>query len=171
MSQAQSRQALHSSRTYEWYTPSEYVDAARQVLGGTIDLDPASCDLANQFVRAERYYTKEDSGLVKDWNGRVWLNPPYMRGGQETWSKKFLEEYRKGNMTEGILLVNAVPDCKWFQKLWAHPICFASRRIKFIDAEGNRKGSPTHGSVFCYTGDRPEVFVEHFAKFGHIVHP
>src|SRR5262249_14971473 len=45
----------------EWYTPPEYVEAARDVLGG-IDLDPASNHLAQATVRATRYFTKQDDG-------------------------------------------------------------------------------------------------------------
>jgi hypothetical protein len=41
---------------YEWYTKPAYIEAARRVLGG-IDLDPASCDLAQQTVKATAFYT------------------------------------------------------------------------------------------------------------------
>jgi hypothetical protein len=30
-----------------------------------------------ETVRAAAYFTKEDDGLTKEWNGNVWLNPPY----------------------------------------------------------------------------------------------
>jgi DNA N-6-adenine-methyltransferase (Dam) len=60
----------------EWFTPIEYVDRVRDVLG-EIDLDPASHALAQKIIRAARFFTREDDGLTKDWSGRVWLNPPY----------------------------------------------------------------------------------------------
>ena len=66
----------HYTGNQEWYTPSEYVEAARRVMG-EIDLDPASSELAQETVRASSYYTKDDDGLVSEWSGRVWLNPPY----------------------------------------------------------------------------------------------
>lgn len=43
---------------------------------GRIDLDPASCALANSRIRAARYYTAADNGLSKPWHGNVFLNPP-----------------------------------------------------------------------------------------------
>jgi hypothetical protein len=52
----------------EYYTPAIYVDAAREVMGG-IDLDPASCEVAQKTVRATAYYTQDDCGLSKDWHG------------------------------------------------------------------------------------------------------
>ncbi len=60
----------------EWYTPDEFLDLARQVMGG-IDLDPASSEIAQQRVDAKIYFTQDDDGLNKDWSGRVWMNPPY----------------------------------------------------------------------------------------------
>jgi len=50
----------------EWYTPTEYLEAAREVLGG-FDLDPASSDAAQKIVKAQNYFTKSDDGLQKEW--------------------------------------------------------------------------------------------------------
>lgn len=65
----------HSSDTNEHYTPADIVEAARTTLGA-FDLDPASCGAANQHVQAAKFYTKEDNGYMKFWEGRVFLNPP-----------------------------------------------------------------------------------------------
>lgn len=64
----------HNSGNNEWYTPSIYVEAARNTML-SIDVDPASSDKAQQFVNAGIYFTKETSGLDKEWIGNVWMNP------------------------------------------------------------------------------------------------
>jgi len=60
----------------DWYTPELYVDLARRVMG-TIDLDPASSDKAQEVAQAEKFYTEADDGLQQAWWGNVFLNPPY----------------------------------------------------------------------------------------------
>jgi len=60
----------------EWYTPAQYVELARSVLG-EIDLDPASSPEAQKVVRAKKFFDKNIDGLKQNWDGRVFLNPPY----------------------------------------------------------------------------------------------
>ena len=65
----------NNSGNNEWYTPGYIIEAAKKVLG-TIDLDPASSDIANSIIKANIYYTIENDGLTKEWFGNIWLNPP-----------------------------------------------------------------------------------------------
>lgn len=164
---SQSRRILHSSESNEWYTPRQYIEAVQALLG-QIDLDPASSELANETVRAVNYFTIEDDGLNQEWDGTVFLNPPYGRdGGQEAWSGKLIEEYEAGRVTEAVLLVNAVTDTKWFQRLWNYTICFVDHRISF-DKPGGGQDRPTHGNVFVYFGPNYQRFINIFNQFGVI---
>ncbi|MCG8419033.1 MAG: hypothetical protein MJE77_13935 [Proteobacteria bacterium] len=79
-----------SCKSAEHYTPAEYVEAGRYVLG-EIDLDPASSFAANLVVRAKRWYGlidaygrsyRPEDGLVLPWGGRVFVKPPDDRTGR-----------------------------------------------------------------------------------------
>lgn len=163
--------ALQSSESNEWYTPKNYLEAARSLMGA-IDLDPASNAYANQTVQAAKFYTLDDNGLKQNWKGRVWLNPPYGRddgeSNQGVWSARLLEAFISGSVTEAVLLVNAVTDRQWFKPLWDHTICFTDHRIRFYNEHGEF-GSPTHGNALVYLGAQQERFIEHFKQFGPIV--
>lgn len=170
----QTWQVLLSSEDVEWYTPGCYVESARRVMGG-IDVDPASCALANLTVQAAVYYDVEQDGLRQDWPGRVWLNPPYGRlhgrSSQEVWTCKLLAQYEAGVTSQAVLLVNAATETAWFQRLWAYPVCFVTPRIAFqTPLRGWRyKGGPTHGSACVYLGPEEDRFIEVFSQFGAIV--
>lgn len=164
--------ALQSSESAEWYTPRTYIEAARSVMG-SIDLDPASCELANQVVQAERYYDVSVHGLLQSWYGRVWLNPPYGRekdnqSSQEVWTCKLIAEYEAGHVAQAILLVNASTSTGWFQRLWSYPICFTDHKIRFYN-ERVAASQPTHGNAFVYFGQQEARFIEVFTKFGVVV--
>lgn len=164
---------LLSSESAEWYTPSLYIDAVRAVLG-SIDLDPASCEYANTIVKATRYYTKEQNGLMQAWKARsVYCNPPYGKSGsksnQAIWTCKALAEYHCGNVTDMILLVNAATGDKWFDVLKPYWLCLTPR-IHFYTERGTPT-QPTHGNAFVYVGENSKGFADVFHHFGRIVPP
>ena len=149
----------------EWYTPQIYIDAVRNVLG-SIDLDPASNDKANKVVGAATYYTKEDSGLDKEWHGTAFLNPPYKQPLVAEFTRKLVDEFIGGRVTAAILLTNNSTDTKWWQHCAAHSdaACFTAGRISFYrDREYN---APTNGQVFLYFGDSPDKFCDEFSAVG-----
>lgn len=152
----------------EYYTPQKYVDAVREVLGD-IDLDPASCKVANETVKATTYYPKEVNGLALPWFGKVYLNPPY---GNRCWTDKLNAEYLSGNIDAAILCHNAntATGSQWFDKMWNYPMCFPGR-IRFLDTHGRPEPSPPNGTVFVYLGKQLEKFRAVFSKLGPVVIP
>jgi len=154
----------------EWYTPAEYVEAARAVLGD-IDLDPASSELAQKTVKAQRFFTAEINGLKQDWNGRVWLNPPYAQPLIADFADKMLDELTGGNVNAAIVLTNNYTDTTWFQKLarQADAICFTRGRIRFVSPNDEPVASPIQGQAFFYFGPDVERFSGDFAKHGFVL--
>ncbi len=155
------------SKDLEWWTPQIYIDAVHKVIN-KIDLDPASCDEANKTVKAKKYYSQENDGLLHEWTGKVFLNPPY---GDRTpfFIEKFISEYEKGNIAEGIILVNSrATDATWFQPLFDGLICFTNHRIDF-DSPKEKLTSSTHGSCFIYFGPNKKKFADIFSQFGSVV--
>ena len=158
-----------NSGNNEWYTPKEYIEAARKVLG-VIDLDPASTILANTVVKAEQIYTIEDDGLAQEWIGNVWLNPPYAGDLVIQFTDKLTEEVRLGNTTEAIVLVNNATETRWFLTLikLSSAICFPTGRVRFWGIDGN-VGAPLQGQALVYIGNEADNFCREFSPFGWVV--
>lgn len=155
----------------EWFTPPEYLEAARDVLGA-IELDPASHALAQKTVQAARYFTRQTNGLLQDWVGRVWLNPPYMQPDIAHFVTKLVEEFQAGRTTAAILLTHNYTDTAWFHHA-AHAcaaLCFTRGRVRFVDSKG-QEAAPTQGQAFFYYGPDPDRFAERFGSIGVLVRP
>lgn len=168
------REAVHNHRAQgtgenEWYTPQEHIDAAYKVLG-TIDLDPASSEIANQRVQAGRIFTIADDGLTKEWGGKVFMNPPYAQPHIANFIEKLASEYEAGRVTEAIALTHNYTDTQWFHRaaLSCAAICFTRGRIGFLSPEGKR-AAPTQGQAFFYYGSKVEQFIEAFCRIGFVV--
>lgn len=154
----------NNSGNNEWYTPSEYIEAARKAMG-SIDTDPASNDIANKVVKAEKYYTIETDGLAHDWHGNVWMNPPY----SSDLITKFIEKLKEQrvNYEQAIILVNNATETQWFYEIVkiASAVCFPKSRVKFYMPDG-KTGAPLQGQAVLYVGDNTEKFISAFGGIG-----
>jgi phage N-6-adenine-methyltransferase len=153
----------------ERYTPSQYIEKARTVMG-SIDLDPASCDVAQIIVGATTFYTVFDDGLSKEWNGNVWLNPPYHRELVRRFVNKLVTELATGRIKQAIMLTNNSTDTDWFREAVSvcQAVCFVKGRINFLESDGVTELCPTQGQAFFYYGTDVERFCSEFCKIGFI---
>lgn len=153
----------------ESYTPIEYLESAREVLG-KFDLDPASNEMAQANVRADLFYTVDDDGLSKEWSGKVWMNPPYTARVINAFISKLVDHYKNGDITDAIVLTNNNTDTSWFHEAanTASAVCFTAGRINFLKRDGSRS-SPTNGQSFIYFGKDIEKFKSVFSKHGIVM--
>lgn len=105
-----------------WLTPPELIKAL-----GTFDLDPCTpvempWNTAGKMLSQER----DGDGLSAEWNGRVWLNPPYGR-------KTFAWLAKLAKHKSGIALIFARTETKGFQRevfRKAHCVFFSCREAQ-----------------------------------------
>lgn len=156
----------NNSGNNEWYTPFEYIQAARMVMG-SIDLDPASSAIANKTVGATTYYTAETNGLDKTWSGNIWLNPPYASDLIGKFADKLLSE--RNHYFQATVLVNNSTETRWFKKIIsiASAVCFPEGRVKFLDPYGE-PGAPLQGQAIIYIGENVDGFLDAFSGMGWV---
>lgn len=121
---------LLTSATPEWATPQEFFDKLNSEFG--FNLDPCA---TKENAKCSKFYTREDDGLSKKWEGSVFMNPPY---GKEIarWMKKAYESSLQGSHV--VCLVPARTDTKWFHDYaFKGEVRFLKGRLKF----GNSKSS------------------------------
>ena len=161
--------ALLHTGDEESYTPEEYIEAARLVMG-SIDLDPASNDLAQKTIQAATFYTVHDDGLTKPWAGNVWLNPPYTARVINLFVGKLCQHFNAGEVTSAVLLTNNNTDTAWWHEAMqsAAAVCFTAGRVNFYKPDGG-KSSPTNGQTFFYFGRDMDAFKREFARHGLIM--
>lgn len=129
----------------EWYTPAKIPAAL-----GKFDLDPCAGPIS---AHATLNIRPPADGLAVEWEGRVWLNPPY--SSVHEWLERMIEH------GDGIALVNARPETKWFQKCLepADAVFWLRGRIDFI-RPGLKATHPPVGSVLVAYGERNALALE-----------
>ena len=161
----------HNSGNNEWYTPPEFIDAARAAMG-SIDTDPASSAVANETVGASVYYTAETDGLSKEWAGNVWMNPPYSQPLIRHFCEAVSDRYESGEIKAACVLVNNATETKAFQGMLktASAMCFPRGRIKYHDSTGVPAKTPLQGQVVLYFGPEKARFADAFRGIGGVAY-
>lgn len=130
-------------------TPRFIIDAL-----GPFDLDPCAAD-PRPWNCAKHNYTAADNGLVRSWDGSVYLNPPFDRREVGKWIAKLALH------NDGIALLHARTETAWFRPIWqyASAILFLGNRVTFCKPDGTPcttdKGEPANSGapvVLCAFG-------------------
>ncbi len=124
-----------TATTTTWITPREIIIAL-----GPFDTDPC-CPPVMPWQTAEVQYTEKENGLLQEWKGRVWLNPPY---GKEM--PPFLKKMAAHR--NGIALIPARMEIAALHDLvfpFAHALFFKKGRINFCDTDGQVPEGSSNG--------------------------
>jgi hypothetical protein len=122
----------------EWLTPPHILKA----LGG-FDLDPCA-PIVRPWDTANCHYTVLDNGLMQEWFGRVWCNPPYGLEAAQ-WIDRLAQH---GN---GIALIFARTETRmFFEHVWrrADAVLFIEGRLHFHHVDG-RPAAANAGAPSC----------------------
>ncbi len=161
----------HNSGENEWYTPKYIIEAARMAMG-SIDTDPASCEIANSNVKAECYFDINDNGLSQEWTGNVWLNPPYAQPLVYEFTSLAVNKYLSGEINQAVILVTNATETKHFQYMLEHcsAVCFPVGRIRYISKYGDQLNQGLQGQAILYFGNRIVEFTMAFGEIGKILY-
>jgi ParB family chromosome partitioning protein len=161
----------HNSGNNEWYTPPEFIAAAREAMGG-IDCDPATSEIANATVQAPTFYTEKTDGLSQAWHGNVWMNPPYANPLIRHFCEAVTDRYAAGEIGAACVLVNNATETRWFQYMLneAAAVCFPRSRVKFLDPNGDATGAPLQGQAIVYLGTDVDAFRAAFEPIGAVLY-
>ena len=101
---------------------------------GPFELDPAAAD-PRPWDCARQNFTAADDGLAREWNGRVYLNPPFHRYEVGHWIARLAQH------GHGTALLHARTEAEWFEPIWrsASGILFLADRLKFCRADGTEQ--------------------------------
>lgn len=149
-------QPLMTSKSQSWETPDWLFMRLNDEFHFT--LDPCADDVN---FKCNTYYTEEDDGLGKSWEGHtVYINPPYNKSKEWIW-KAYSE--LKNNMVTSVMLIPARVDTKPWHEIIAPnaaQIRFLKGRVKFVGAES---GSTFPSAIVVFSHKRYDdkiVFIE-----------
>jgi phage N-6-adenine-methyltransferase len=138
---------LFTSKTDKHNTPTAVINDLAAVFDWDVDVCASKPNVCQFF------YSEEDNGLVQDWKGLCWMNPPYGRTIGE-WMTKARKDSVWFNSTV-VCLVPARTDAIWWQgniRAASH-VTFIKGRLKFGDAV-NSAPFPSAFVVFGRIGKR-----------------
>ena len=111
---------------------------------------------SNDNAKCANYYSINENGLEQEWNGRVWMNPPY--SNVRAWVAK---AFRSRNYCDIIVcLLPAKTDTQWFHSFVYRKaaLTFIKGRVVF-EYKGEKFDRPTFPSMIAvYRPDKNLIF-------------
>jgi len=115
---------LLSSLSDEWETPWEVFRYFDNIYHYTIDVCASPAN-----TKCRMFYTKEMNGLIREWDGVVWCNPPYTKNQGFIWVKKGIKELETNEKCRSISYLLPV---RTDTRLWHNIILCSANIIYFI---------------------------------------
>lgn len=134
--------AHFSSKTDNWATPQEYYDKVNAE-HGPFELDVCA---SHENHKCPKYFTAEDDGLVQEWTGKCWMNPPYGRTIKH-WMKKTYESSLDG-ATVACLVPARTDTAWWHDYAMKGDITFIRGRLKF---GGSKNSAPFPSALVIFS--------------------
>ena len=149
--------------TNDWITPRWIIKAFDEYSiryfdkPNFFDLDPCA-SITQPWACARDAYTVEQNGLLQNWYGNVWCNPPY-GPNTEKWVRRLAEH------GSGVALIFARIETALWQD-WIFPTAsgflFPRRRIQFSRPNGEtpKSSSGAPSAIIAWGNDNREALIE-----------
>lgn len=150
MAKKKHHEQMTESYTCEWETPPEVFKPLDEEFH--FDLDVCA---TRSNRKCKKFYSKEDDGLSKPWQGVCWMNPPYGREINK-WAAKAAGAADAGLATT-VACLPARVDTRWFHDtVWdvragrareGVELRFIRGRVRYINEKGERMASAKFPNV------------------------
>lgn len=113
----------------DFVSPPELIATTAAFFGGSVDLDPASSEHANQVVQADKYFNWQQNGLNQIWKAKnIYLYPPkdialkheqpkptrlftkntqFKKSNQRVWLEQAYKKWLHKEFEQGILFITS----------------------------------------------------------------
>jgi len=99
----------------EWYSQRDwYINLCNRYDVFPV-LDVAA---AKEYHLCNRYFTKEDDALTKEWDEDFWMNPPLLKGNTKKFVLYAYEQHKKHNVNGLCVVPSGIISRKWFRVMW-----------------------------------------------------
>lgn len=139
----------HTSAGDEFFTPKFIFDA----LQVDFTLDVCSPVNLKTNVPAQHKFTIEQDGLVQDWSGNVWMNPPFSKPAP--WVDKFIKHKM------GIALLPFTRG-KWWFEIWnkCEAVLPIAHDLKFVKDDGSQKPITFNVALYAFGKSNVEALLK-----------
>ena len=140
---------LFTSDKNDWETPQDFFNELHKEFDFTLD-----AAASHENAKLDNYYTVEENGLEHNWEGRVFVNPPYGSEIKHWVEKAYKESLEPYNECVVMLIPSRTDTRYWHDYIFnkATDIRFLKGRLKFELNGQAKQSAPFPSAVIVYTG-------------------